>query len=193
MTRPRVIAASTVLAAASLATWALLCCRRLSPPCTESSGRRSASPIAAALAAFWRQAGISQPSHVALNVPPDIDLALGELRRDFGQSSITLTLFRDTSWFASAVVSPESLRALKVVYDVRPLTPAEWVDRWAAFSSAFHSPTTPPEESAPVSGTVFLVAHETCRGWPCHGDTYVEVRRSRGGYLSCRVLLQGVE
>src|SRR2546428_2176460 len=161
-------------------------------PCTDRQLTAYITPIAAALGTLWRQSDMSRPNHLALNVPPGSDLDPRALQTDVDRWHRSLTLFRDTGLFARELISIDSLRILHVVYDVRPLSDSEWSAYWTIVWSGFPNRTN-SQDSLVVSGRVCRVAHEMCRGWPCHGDTYVEVRNTRHGYVGCRVLLSGSE
>jgi len=189
----KVLSVAVALGVAGAAVWLVLTTMTRPQPCTDPTSPAYSTPIGAALSSVWRQAGMRLPARLALNVPPNADIDLGLLDADVDRWHVPLTLFRDTSLFARARISIDSLRVLRIVYDVRPLTRSEWNAYWAMVWSGFPQTAERSRDSVIVTGSVHRVAYESCRGWPCHGDTYVEVRSTGSGYLGCRVLLSGVE
>jgi hypothetical protein len=154
---------------------------------------RFRTPIAAALTVLWNRTEDSPPPQLALNVPPSTALDLSSLQADVAGWQSRLTLFQDTSGCAQAIVPEDSLRALKRVYDVRALTLVEWQAVVARFFSEHHGAPTPADTSPTIHGMVFRVAYQWCRGWPCNGWAWVEVRSTRRGYAPGRTLLWGIE
>jgi hypothetical protein len=167
-----------------LACWLLVRNYRAPPPCTNTDSVLYATPIAAALSSAWRYPKTGIPAQLALNVPPSESLDVRDLGTDANHWHTDLILLQDTSPFARTMISPDSLRSLGTVYDVRGLADTDWFAIWNSFQSSFTD-----VDSLYLNGIVYRVAVETCRGWPCHGATYVEVRQSGGRYVGCRVLL----
>ena len=193
MLSPRVLSVAAALGVVMIAFLLALHHINRPQPCTDRSSTAYTTPIAAALSSVWRQPGMSRPARLALNVPPSLDLDLSALHTDVAGWHSALTLFRDTSWFAGGLISIDSLRVLHVVYDVRRLARSEWTTYWTTVWSVPGPKRGGSRDSLIVRGDVYRVGYESCRGWPCHGDTYVEVRQTRHGYVGCRVLLVGVE
>jgi|SRR6267142_289 len=189
----RVLSVAAALSVAGAAVWLVLTTMTRPQPCTDPTSPEYSTPTGAALGSVWRQAGMPLPAPLALNVPPTVDIDLGMLDADVDRWHVPLTLFRDTTSFARALISIDSLRVLRIVYDVRPLSRSEWSAYWAIVWSGFRPTADRSRDSLIVTGSVHRVAYESCRGWPCHGDIYVEVRSTGSGYAGCRVLMSGVE
>ena len=189
----KILSVTAALGVAGAAVWLVLTTMTRAQRCTDPTSPAYSTPTGAALSSVWRQAGMPLPPRLALNVPPNVDIDLSLLDADVDHWHVPLTLFRDTSSFARARISIDSLRVLRTVYDVRPLSRSEWNAYWAMVWSGFPQTGERSRDSIIVTGSVHRVAYESCRGWPCHGDIYVEVRSTGSGYTACRVLMSGVE
>jgi hypothetical protein len=152
-----------------------------------------ATPIGAALDVYWSWRQDTAPPTLALNVPPTTPLDTTGLREDGTQWRRTIVLFRDTSWAAQAVITEDSLRTLKVVYDVRRLSHDEWWERLAPDTITFPGSDTEPDVRTTVTGDVYRVRGQSCRGWPCNGYALIEVRPQSGRYVGWRVLTSVVQ
>ena len=149
------------------------------------------TPVAAALEVPWLRFMSSRPRQVSLNLPPSLHIDTAALRADIGLWSGALNLYRDSSWFASAIISPRAVKQLHGVYDVRPVADTDFLEMLERFELDFPPPRS--LDTPLIVGSIYRVSYEACRGWPCHDGDEVEVRRVPGGYIGCRMLMMGTE
>ena len=140
---------------------------------------------------LWKHHGVLSPeaATLAINLAPFESLDPESLREDFTDEGIRVVLLSDSSMFATALLSEDSLASLGAVYDVRRATDAELERLLAPWRDDPSSNAKIPT----IEGTVYVVHYEWSRTWPGHGETVVEVRPTRGGYAAYHVLMWGIE
>ena len=176
-----------------LLLWLVLEANQATSGCSPLSSVGYRTPIAAALDDTWRYLPAPIPDHITLNVLPSIQLDSQALSLDATRWHAKLVLFRDTAWFAHDMIPVDSLRSWRRVFDVRTLTPSEWKAYWNVVTSDFTVSDEDSQRLSHLHGPVYRVAGEFSRNWPGHDDYYVEVRRTRHGYVACQLLAFGTE
>jgi hypothetical protein len=156
--------------------------------CATSAEVVYRSAVASALAGHWARAREQPPRNVNLYLPRGLTVDTVAIRQDFGKWSAHLSLL-DSSSYAQLPDTAGPPQMDRTIYSVRELTRAEWTKRWAQFVGN----SSPAEAPPVVRGRVFQVTFQWCRGWPCHGETLVELRQRSGGYVLRQHLLWGVE
>jgi hypothetical protein len=121
-----------------------------------------------------------------LNVPPDRRALDSSLQRDLQPYSHRLRLFRDSSRYAGARVSEDSLSVYGVVVDVRAIDSSGIA--YLRTNASDHI-----DERLLRRGQAYRVDLERCRRWPCHGGAGIVVGHTRRGYRSLGLLYSWVE